>query len=223
MKETLDSQLSAMFDNELPAAECELLARRLARDEVLQGRWRRYAVINAALHGEHGFALRVNLAPRIHSVIAAEPGLASMQIASAVGQSVGIRRLWQGAAAAAVAASVATLSVLWLRSHSQLDAQSLVAQAPAVATTASGDVRDTTEPDSYVVPPTLESHTVVPTMELANYVVAHSEYSGPLTRRNLLSSLMASEAGNTPNGGESEEALPPISTEAPHTDVQDVQ
>jgi hypothetical protein len=32
MNEELDSQLSAMFDDELPAAECELLARRLSRD-----------------------------------------------------------------------------------------------------------------------------------------------------------------------------------------------
>jgi len=31
-----DSQLSAMFDGELPSAECELLARRLTRDELLR-------------------------------------------------------------------------------------------------------------------------------------------------------------------------------------------
>ena len=37
MNEELDSQLSAMFDDELPAAECELLARRLSRDERAQG------------------------------------------------------------------------------------------------------------------------------------------------------------------------------------------
>ena len=36
MNEMLDSQLSAMFDDELPAAECELLARRLSRDEALR-------------------------------------------------------------------------------------------------------------------------------------------------------------------------------------------
>ena len=36
MNEELDSQLSAMFDDELPAAECELLARRLSRDEQLK-------------------------------------------------------------------------------------------------------------------------------------------------------------------------------------------
>ena len=34
-----DSQLSAMFDGELPSAECELLARRLTRDELLQDVW----------------------------------------------------------------------------------------------------------------------------------------------------------------------------------------
>ena len=37
MNEELDSQLSAMFDDELPQSECELLARRLARDAALLG------------------------------------------------------------------------------------------------------------------------------------------------------------------------------------------
>ena len=49
MNEELDSQLSAMFDNELPAAECELLARRLSRDEDLKARWGRYAAIGATI------------------------------------------------------------------------------------------------------------------------------------------------------------------------------
>ena len=47
MNKELESQLSAMFDDELPAAECELLARRLSRDEQLRERWGRYAVIGA--------------------------------------------------------------------------------------------------------------------------------------------------------------------------------
>ena len=33
MTEERDSQLSAMFDGELPGGECELLARRLTRDD----------------------------------------------------------------------------------------------------------------------------------------------------------------------------------------------
>ena len=40
MNEELDSQLSAMFDDELPEAECQLLARRLSRDDALKARWR---------------------------------------------------------------------------------------------------------------------------------------------------------------------------------------
>jgi len=35
---------------------------------------------------------------------------------------------------------------------------------------------------------------IVPATELANYVVAHSEFSTPLSRPNLLSALMANEA-----------------------------
>ena len=52
MNEELDSQLSAMFDNELPSAECELVARRLSRDEQLQARWGRYAIVGAVIRAE---------------------------------------------------------------------------------------------------------------------------------------------------------------------------
>ena len=48
----LESQLSAMFDGELSAAECELLARRLSRDEHLRHRWSSYALIGAVLRNE---------------------------------------------------------------------------------------------------------------------------------------------------------------------------
>ena len=43
-----DSQLSAMFDGELPGVECELIARRLSRDEALRSEWSRYSMIGAA-------------------------------------------------------------------------------------------------------------------------------------------------------------------------------
>ena len=40
-QDEVESQLSAMFDGELPAAECELLSRRIGRDENLRARWAR--------------------------------------------------------------------------------------------------------------------------------------------------------------------------------------
>ena len=48
----LAEQASAMFDGELPAAECELLARRLSSDAHLQRQWSRHALIGAAMRGE---------------------------------------------------------------------------------------------------------------------------------------------------------------------------
>ena len=51
-----DSQLSAMFDGELPGAECELLARRLTRDDALRAQWSRYSMIGAAVRAERGVA-----------------------------------------------------------------------------------------------------------------------------------------------------------------------
>jgi hypothetical protein len=50
-------------------------------------------------------------------------------------------------------------------------------------------------PDSYVVPRAPAVRAVVPSTELANYVVAHSVFSSPVTRRNLLSAFMTGESG----------------------------
>jgi sigma-E factor negative regulatory protein RseA len=199
MNEMLDSQLSAMFDDELPPAECELLARRLSRDEALQARWRHYAVIGAAVRGERGLALNVDLSARIRSVIASEAPLSGALVADSPAAGRLGRRLWLGAAGAGLAAGVATLSVFWLRAQTPVAEEVLVAQAPASVISAPTGVDG--GPDRYVVPVTVESGTVVPTAELANYVVAHSEYSAPLSRRNLLSALVASEMGTPQAGG----------------------
>ena len=70
--EELESQLSAMFDDELPASQCELLARRLARDEQLRGRWGRYAAIGACMRGDHGVRLETALAGKVSAAIKQE-------------------------------------------------------------------------------------------------------------------------------------------------------
>src|SRR5262249_60679309 len=77
MNEELDSQLSAMFDNELPAAECELLARRLSRDEQLQARWGRYAIVGAVIRAERGVRLNAEVARRGSGVLRSGPAPAA--------------------------------------------------------------------------------------------------------------------------------------------------
>ena len=92
MNEELDSQLSAMFDDELPAAECELLARRLSRDDQLKARWGRYAVIGAAIRVERGVRLNAALASKVSAAISSEPSLAAepdVQAGEAVGSPAG--------------------------------------------------------------------------------------------------------------------------------------
>ena len=55
--------------------------------------------------------------------------------------------------------------------------------------------RQSREPDSYVVPAAAtQGPTLMAPTELANYIVAHSEYSGPLMRRNALSALVGGES-----------------------------
>jgi len=106
MNEELDSQLSAMFDDELPAAECELLARRLSRDEQLKARWGRYAVMGAAIRAEHGVRLNAPLASRVSAAISSEPALTAEPAPQPKKRWEG-RAWWQPVAAVAAVAGVA--------------------------------------------------------------------------------------------------------------------
>jgi negative regulator of sigma E activity len=218
MNEELDSQLSAMFDDELPAAECELLARRLSRDEQLKARWGRYAVIGATIRAEGGVRLNAALASRVSAAISSEPALAA-EPAPQPKKRWQSRSWWQPAASVAAVAGVAAVSILWMRSQVAPEPPPLVAQAvPAVVnpntkvnlTPASANQINLGP--SYTVPKNAARRLVVPSTELANYVVAHSEFSSPVTRRNLLSAFMASESGTSGTS---------IGSEEPTEDVQD--
>jgi len=220
MNEELDSQLSAMFDDELPAAECELLARRLSRDEQLKARWGRYAVIGATIRAERGVRLNAALASRVSAAISSEPALTAEPAPQPKKQWA--NRWWQPMASAAAVAGVAAVSILWMRSQApEVTAQTQTVAPPLATVAAAGagtpvamQVVSTAEPDSYVVPKNAPRRLVVPSTELANYVVAHSEFSSPVTRRNLLSAFMASESGTTAGTSAT-------GSEEPTEDVQD--
>jgi sigma-E factor negative regulatory protein RseA len=203
MNEELDSQLSAMFDDELPEDQCQLLARRLSRDDALKARWRRYAVVGAAIRAERqgaamGARLETNLAVRVGSVISAEPALAAEAVAQGGGRKVAGMRWWQPVAGGAIAAGVAAVSVLWIRAQAPVGAENLVAQNAVAPTALTQTVANTdnSAAGSYVVPAVVERKSMVPSAELANYVLAHSEFSAPVNRRNMLSALVSSEVAD---------------------------
>jgi len=196
MNEELDSQLSAMFDDELAPEQCELLARRLSRDEQVKSRWGRYAVIAAAIRSERGVSLNPPLAGRVSAVILTEPALKGSATAQGVRRAA--LRWWQPIAGAAMAAGVAAVSVLWLRAQGPLSGATLSAQRTAHTTVpATADAIAPGQGVSYVVPRAPAARAViVPSTTLANYVVAHSMVSSPVARRNLLSAFMTSESAN---------------------------
>ena len=219
MNEELDSQLSAMFDNELPAAECELLARRLSRDEQLKARWGRYAVIGATIRAEGGVRLNAALASRVSAAISSEPALAA-EPAPQPKKRWESRSWWQPVASVAAVAGVAAVSIFWMRSQVAPEQPPVIAQAVPAVVSPNTKVVSLTPASAnqvnlgptYTVPKNSARRLVVPSTELANYVVAHSEFSSPVTRRNLLSAFMASESG-TPGTS--------VGSEEPTEDVQD--
>jgi len=196
------SQLSAMFDGELPAAECELLSRRLARDEQLRATWSRYSVIGAALRAEPLAQVRPDFAHRVTAALSAG---ATATESERTGLRVRGGRLLRGAAlGSAVAAGVAGVAIMMLRNG--LPVQEIAAAPAAARTAAPVLVASTNLPTvapaaaaagnelaSYTVPPLGNDNNMALQGSLADYVIAHSEYSSPLSRGSLLSDLVGNE------------------------------
>jgi sigma-E factor negative regulatory protein RseA len=225
MSEERDSQLSAMFDGELPGVECELLARRLTRDEALRAQWSRFSMIGAALRAERGVALHDRVAWRVQSVVAQDPTYGDGTVDAAATstrtpvlvpsegslQGSGVERWMRFArpvAGAGIAAGVAALSIFWLRTQDEPQTlaginpvtESIVLAPDTAATTVARNTPPAVEarpsngePERYVTPAPSSSASIVPPARLANYVVAHSEYSGPLSRRMALLGLVATD------------------------------
>ncbi len=199
-----ESQLSAMFDGELPAAECELLSRRLTREENLRATWSRYAVIGAALRAEPLARVNPNFARRVSAGLQAAPAVA---VAAAR-----ISRPWRSAAlGAGLAAGVAGAAIMLLRSGLPVADDSLLAYSPTVARAALAptvsiqavsvsarpslaSVSASNEPASYVVPPRSSNAAPALQVSLANYVLAHSAVISPLSGPNLVSTLVSDES-----------------------------
>jgi len=213
-QDEVESQLSAMFDGELPAAECELLSRRLDRDENLRARWARYALIGAAMRSEPVATARSGFATRVSAAIVAAGPRRRLRRGNLVRNS---------ALVATLVAAVAGLGVSMLREV----ALSGSASAPALASSAVGAPAGAPialpggagrvaavsndnpfatgafkltqladhdrNPIRYVNPTGTPGVSTILRTQLADYIVLHSAYSTPLLRRNVLSELVTSE------------------------------
>ncbi|MFM1885123.1 MAG: hypothetical protein RL026_280 [Pseudomonadota bacterium] len=228
--EERDSQLSALFDGELPAAETALVLRRLARDPALQARWSRYALVGARLRDEPLLQRRQSgdsdLAARLRHRLETEPALdagAALAPIGADGRAVlpagGSRRWAWGGAVAASVALVAVVLARWQQAPATdpltAAAAGAVASSPVAddggAATPSGPVPSPaavrTDLPSYTTP-SGGSSPAAPRFgaPLVGYVSVHSEYALPAAMPGPYSAVMYGTLDPTENTVEMTEA-----------------
>jgi len=181
MTDQIREQLSALLDGELPRDEMGLLVRRLERDAGLRRSFGTYALIGETLRAPGGRIASQSFAARVNAAIDAGPQ--ATQAASPEG----------GARPVPGAGNVS----FWKR---PMVRTALAASAAAVAVVL---FRPAVEPVALSVPAAVESFamTASPTpaqsQRLAGFLVAHSQYSTPIVRHNVLSSLLAADPGIT--------------------------
>jgi sigma-E factor negative regulatory protein RseA len=188
MTDPMKEQLSACLDGELPEAELELLLKQVGRNPEMRACLGRYALIGETLRSGAAIVAPADFSKRVAAAIEAEPALSSVP-ESARGRMAGKGVQWlRPAAGFAVAAGVATLAILALRQPAQSPEVPYVADVTPSAPMDQPSVQD---PASYIVPASTTGY--VPATRLTNYVVAHSEYSTPLSRRSVLSGVLSEE------------------------------
>ena len=189
MSEQIREQISAFLDGELPAAESELLLKRLLRDTQLRDSFGRYALIGEAMRGARHVSLRRDFTTSVNGAIDGEVVSAAANIPAPGG-----RKWWRPMAGAAVAASVAVVAVVALQQRAVV--------APAnVTVTAAAAPRATAVPApvlvrnrealSYTVPNANgAAPNAIAGARLTNYVFAHSQYPSLLGQRDVMTDLI---------------------------------
>jgi anti-sigma factor RsiW len=197
MTDPIHEQISAFYDGELPAAESELLLKRFQRDPELRQTVGRFSLIGEALRSTEAGGLTRDFPSRVAQAIEQEatPGKSWRPVANWLKPVAG------GAIAAGVAA-VALVSLRIAPVNAPADNLAAAVAVPMPAAVETGVNASVLSPEvlpsdtvpvnnGIVVAPPIQ---VINNGRLANFVMAHSEYSSPLGRRNVLTSLLAEEA-----------------------------
>jgi negative regulator of sigma E activity len=200
------SQLSALFDNELSPEQAELVIRRALKDPAMRTSWGRYALIGACMRGEP-IAGRLrpesDVAARVRIKLAVEAGRTGQaEVASAGPAQAGGSMLWRGALGMAIAAGVAAVSLMLIRTEAP-QSGAMVAQvaeqptlpqslAAPVASETRATVAQVSVPPSYTTPVDTSPAGQRIDAPLVNYVAAHSEVSSSVVRFSPMSTVMNS-------------------------------
>lgn len=116
------ADVSALMDNELSRRECDAAVGGLAHDASLRATWQRYHLMRTALRREPHFPVAGDLADRIAARLHADPASARRGLAGVRWPSSrhavfarAYTRAYKGAAGLALAASVAAVAIVGVR------------------------------------------------------------------------------------------------------------
>jgi negative regulator of sigma E activity len=180
MTDRIREQMSALLDGELPRDELGLLVRRLERDEHLRRTFGSYVLAGEVLRSPSGPLASARFAAKVTAAIDAgnvdETPLPEARPTPA--------RWIRPVFATAVAASAAVVAVLLVKpavQDSALVAGGAVQQAQGALA---------------ALPMIAESSpTPAHSQRVAGYLMAHSQFSSAIGRRNVWSSVLASDPG----------------------------
>ena len=180
MSKPIDEQISAFLDDELPAAELDLLLKQVEREPAHRERLARYALIGECLRDSGRRPVRTTrLADRVSAALAAEAAPVAR------GRPAWQRRVWMAGAAAALA-GVAAVFVINPLAPGRDDA-SLAALAPTSEVVAELSVDTVNATATRRLNPRAAER-------LTGYLVAHGAYANDLSRNNIDSHLVAARA-----------------------------
>jgi len=188
--ENVQSQLSAFVDSELPQDETELLVRRLSRDSGLQQSLNRYLLIGEALRSPKQ-ALSRDLSMRVAAAIEkdSEPRPEVVTSTKPSKRKIGWAKTALGMSLAASVAAIAMMSF-----HSVQNSKSNGIDVEVASNGVAANQLSSMSSDSYVVPVATTSPSVpISAARLTNYVVAQSEFTSPLGRRNTMTGLVTGD------------------------------
>jgi sigma-E factor negative regulatory protein RseA len=180
MTDRIREQMSALLDGELPRDEVGLLVRRLERDEQLRRTFGSYVLAGEVLRSPSGPLASARFVARVTAAIDA----GSVDEAPVPQPRPTPARWIRPVFATAVAASAAVVAVLIVKpavQDSALVAGGAVQQAQGALA---------------ALPIIAESSpTPAHSQRVAGYLMAHSQFTSAIGRRNVWSSVLASDPG----------------------------
>lgn len=184
MTRSIEEQLSALLDSELPVEEEALLLKRLESGTEHRRTLGRYALIGDLIRGTSVNRGMLGLSESVSAAVATEETHATRRT-----NASGRPGLAKGLAGAAIAASVALLALVNIGVFTGEDK---VRPAPSIAQDGGAQpVAPLTEESIYTVPPPgAQRSNVIAPVRLTNYLVSHGEYSNSLSRQVMASYIV---------------------------------